>query len=91
MSGESLQRGPERPLHEAVKVKSGLQSKPRDFGGVRVMGCLPRKDANRVWNQPKREKCVVASKAKGWNCLSPLTLDTELQDFVLLWFGLAFV
>jgi hypothetical protein len=28
------------------------------------MAYLPKRAANRVWNQPKREKCVIINKAE---------------------------
>ena len=54
---DSLRGGPGRPLSEAVQVKSGLPWKHQDVSDARAMGYLPRKTANREWNQPKRKKC----------------------------------
>ena len=61
-----LHGGPERPLHEAVKVKSGLCWRPQEIADARVMGCLPRRIASRIWNQPReRERDVEINKAEG--------------------------
>ncbi|MGE9641895.1 hypothetical protein ACQP3J_33175, partial [Escherichia coli] len=46
--GVSLHGGPERPLCEAVKVKSGLPWRPQDVGDARVIGYLLRRAANRA-------------------------------------------
>jgi hypothetical protein len=58
------------------------------------MEYLPRRPADQVWKQPKREKCVVVNKAgKGWEiCRARFsTLDMEMQDLesALLCSGLA--
>lgn len=65
LAGESLQGGPERPLCETVKVKTGLHWKPQGDGDrdTRVIGYLPRIAADRVWNQPERE---VHYKQQSW-------------------------
>lgn len=62
MSGVSLHGGLERPLCEAVKVKPGLPWGPQDVGDARLVGYLPRKAADWVWSQPRREKCVSVNK-----------------------------
>ena len=64
MSGVACHGGPERPLCEAVKMKPGLPWRPQDIGDARVMWYLPRRAANRVWNQPKRETHVAVNKAE---------------------------
>ena len=64
MSGVSLNEGLERSLCEAVKVKPGLPWRPQDVGDARVMGYLPRKAANREWNQLKRKMCVAVDKVE---------------------------
>lgn len=54
---------------------------------------LQRRAANREWNQPQTEKCVVGSNTGKKSYLSPLTSDMELQDLefallfslILLW------
>jgi hypothetical protein len=56
--------GPEGPMHKAVKVKPGFTWSLEDFGDARVLVYLPRRAGSREWNQPKREKCVAANKAK---------------------------
>jgi hypothetical protein len=50
---------PERPLHEAVKVKPGFCWRPQDAGGARVRGYLARRATHREWKQPKKEKHAV--------------------------------
>jgi hypothetical protein len=59
MSGLALQRGPEGPLCEAVKVK------PQNIEDVKGMVYLPGRGANRKWNQTKRTKCAAVNKAGG--------------------------
>lgn len=59
-----LTGGLERPFCEDVKVKLGLPWRLQDAGDARVMGYLPRKTANREWNQPKREKRVTVKKVE---------------------------
>jgi hypothetical protein len=49
---------------EAVKVKPGLPWKTQDVRDARIIGHLPRKAANRKWNQPKRSKCVSVNRAE---------------------------
>jgi hypothetical protein len=44
---------------EAVTLK--LHRRPQDVCGDRVVGYLPRKAANRKWNQPIRKKFVAVS------------------------------
>lgn len=57
MTGQSLHEGPDRSLCEAVKVKPGLCWKLQDVRGAGDMGCLPRREANRERNHPKRKVC----------------------------------
>jgi hypothetical protein len=57
----SLHGGPKQPLYEAVKMKPGFHKRPQD---ARVMGYLPRRVANNVWNLPKREKYVSINKTE---------------------------
>lgn len=62
----SLHGGQERPLGEAVKVKPGLLWRPQDVGDARAVGYLPRRAANREWDQPRREVCCGQQR---WNRL----------------------
>lgn len=39
---ESLRRGPERQVWEAVKVIAKLERRPKDSGYARTMGCLKK-------------------------------------------------
>ena len=58
------------------------------------MGDLPRRAANREWNQPKREKCeVVNETGRSWRSKEPLTSDVKRQslEFAQLGFSLALV
>jgi len=57
---EFLYEGPERPLHEALKVKSGGLENP-GYWDSRSVGDLPRRAANRLWNHPKGKKQVVVN------------------------------
>lgn len=56
--------GLEKPLCQAVKVKPGLPWRPQNVGDARAVGYLPRRTANRKWNQSKREKCAAANQAE---------------------------
>ena len=91
-----------QPLEQEV-VKLKLPWIPQDVRDVRIVGYLPRKAANREWNQPKRTKFVAAgcqicqqqsTRMKGVGDLkSTLTLDMEMRslEFAQLVFGLALV
>ena len=65
---------------EAVKLK--LTWGPQDVKDARATGCLPRKAANREWNQPRRKKLVAVIKnEKGVGYLkTALTSDMEMQS-----------
>ena len=56
MSGVSMNGGLEKPLCEAVKLKPVLPRRTQDVGDARIMGYLPRRAANRMWNQPQEEE-----------------------------------
>lgn len=58
---ESLHCGLKRPLREAVKVRPGLHWK-LSGGHGRTWTYLSRA-TKRMWNQPKRRKCVSVNKA----------------------------
>lgn len=64
MAGESLQRGPERTLHEAIKVEPGLNLRAQDVGLARARRCLSGRTAYGEQNQPNRKKCVIVSSAQ---------------------------
>ena len=75
---ESLQGARMRTILEAVMVKPGLPWRPHYFRDTRAIKYLPRRTANREWNQPKRKKCVAINKAKGIRDLkSILTSNME--------------
>ena len=38
--------------------------RPQNIRDLEMVGYLPRKAANREWNQPKRKKCVAVNKAE---------------------------
>lgn len=61
MARESLHGVLEKPLHEAMKEKSGLQWNLQDVQDAKALGHLPRRAANGA-NQPMK-KCVVVNKA----------------------------
>lgn len=95
MAGQSLHEGPERPLCEAVKVKPGLCWKLQDVRGDGDMEYLPRRDANREWNHPKRKKYVAGSKDGRTEPFQPSTPETKPQVWslllwvsVLLWYSI---
>ena len=60
----SLNEGPEKPLHEAVKMKPGLCWETQDVGDSRTIRYLLRKAADLIWNQSKKKKCTVVNKAE---------------------------
>jgi len=71
-----LHGNPERPLCEAIKVKPGFYWRPQAVGYDRVIGNLPKRAADKVWNQPKRKNMLQSTKLKGIGDLkSVLTLD----------------
>ena len=45
---------------EAVTLK--LPWRPNDVKDARALGYLPRKAANREWNQPRRKQFVAVNK-----------------------------
>ena len=58
------------------------------------METLPRKAANREWEQPKRRKSAAVNKAeRTGRAKSPLISDMEMQslEFALLGFSLGLV
>lgn len=63
-------------MYEAIKLEPRLHCRPQDIGDVRVVGYLPRRAANRVWNQYKRKKEVAVNKA-GVGVWSYLASDME--------------
>ena len=70
-----LQRAGSQILEqEAVKLK--LTWGPQDYNDAKATGCLPRKAANREWNQPMKKNFVAVNKeGKGFEDLK--TGDTE--------------
>lgn len=64
VAGVSLCGGLERPLYEAMEVKPRFSWRPQNAEDVRTVRYLPRKSANREWNQLKRKKWVAINKDK---------------------------
>ena len=64
-----LQRAGSQILEqEAVKLK--LTWGPQDYNDAKATGCLPRKAANREWNQPMKKNFVAVNKeGKGFEDL----------------------
>jgi hypothetical protein len=62
-----------------------LTWRPQDVKDARAMGYLPRKAANREWNQPRRKKFVAVNKnEKGTEDLeTALTSDMKMQSLEL--------
>lgn len=77
-------RGTERQLCEAVKVKPGLSWGTQGVGNVRVVKYLPKKAANRELNQLLEEMADLKTA---------LTLSMELEnlEFALVVSGVALV
>ena len=94
VAGMSLCGGLERPVCESVKVKPGLPWRPQDVGKARAAEYLPRRAANREWNQPRRKKCVVVNKVER-NWRSEKHFDVRYGDakfeFAQMVLGLALV
>jgi hypothetical protein len=64
---------------EAVNVK--ISWRLQDIRDIRDVRCLPRNEANREWNQPKRRKFIQLTKMKGVRDLkSTLISDTEMES-----------
>jgi len=63
-------------------VKLKLPWRASDVRDARAMEHLPRKAANKEWNQPKTRNCVAVNKAeRSW------TSDMETQSWSLpMWF-----
>jgi hypothetical protein len=51
-------------LYEAVKLKPRFPWRFKDVIDAKVIRHLPKKTANRMWNQPKKEKCVAVNKGE---------------------------
>lgn len=54
---------PERPLLEAVTVKPELHWRHQVVENAKKLGYLPKITTDKLWNQPKREKCVATGKS----------------------------
>lgn len=86
MLGVSLHGGQERLSCEAVKVKPELYWRPQDFGDAKVMQYQSWRAAYRVWDQPKRRKCVAVNKAGGVGVLkTALTSNMGIQNLESAW------
>jgi hypothetical protein len=72
--------GSQKLKQEAVTLK--LTWRTQDVQDARAVGYLPRKAANREWNQPRREKFPAVNKdEKGTGDLkTTLTSATEMQS-----------
>ena len=75
---------------EAVKLK--LTWGPQDVIDAGATGCLPRKAANREWNQLRRKNFVVVNKdEKGVEDLKTALLPDMERDWSLpTWFPVLF-
>lgn len=79
MAGEFLHGGPERPPHEAVKIKPGLCRRPKML--VVPEGCLPGKAAG-SGTAPEREVwCVAAGKAGRAEPSKPFDIRHKVTGF----------
>lgn len=56
---------PEKPLHEAVRVKPGLHWRLQDTGDARAMECLPESNTEGVEPAQKREEHCNQENWKG--------------------------
>ena len=64
--------------------------RPQNIRDLEMVGCLPRKAANREWNQPKREKCVSGNEdERSWR--SEECFDIRHGDAVYAQLGFVFV
>ena len=91
MSGVSLHGGPERPLSEAVKVKSGLCWRPQDVGAEMPVSWDTCQGELLSECRPVQEEEVHSTKQKGLGDLkSALTLDMEVQASFQSCFGPVF-
>lgn len=77
MTGESLNRGPKRPLHEAVKLKPELFWR-QDVADAGVLGCLPRRAAHGGDADASVFRCTMwglgpsSDHQAWWQALGPL-------------------
>ena len=77
----SLNRGLERPLWEAGKIRPGLPWRSQDGGDARAVGSLPRRAADRSGTSPRERSVLQSTKLKGVGDLrSILTSDMEMQS-----------
>lgn len=67
VSGSSLCGCPERPLHEAVRVKPGYCWRHQAVVDARTVGRMSRRAASQVWNKPETEKCVANKVGGSWS------------------------
>lgn len=92
---------PIKIICETVEVKPGLPWRLQEVGHARTLVYLPRKAANRKWNQPKERKSVAGGNLslhlrKGVEDLKRIsTLGMEMQFKVYpasfhFWFGSVF-
>lgn len=54
----------QRSVFMKLVVRPGLPWRPQGVRDARVLGCLPRRAANKEWNQHKGNKCVALNKAE---------------------------
>lgn len=76
-------------MHEVMKMKPGLQWRPKDTGYARAVRHLPKRTPHMKWNQPKRPLYIFQTeKLEEWSHLSSLnskyyTLNLEQWDLML--------
>lgn len=91
--GRFLHGGPERPLNEAVEIKSGLCWKPQ-IGASRAVGyTVPVKSVYRKWTQPRPEQSVTGNRPGSADPAKSFSTEhgTTEFDVCTAWFALVLV
>lgn len=85
MARVSLHGSPEKPLCEAVKLKSGFPCRPQEIRDTRVVGYMSRRAANRDQNMPKGKKCVTVDSAeRNWRSEERFDTRHEMQSLAFV-------
>lgn len=84
-------KGPKSLTQEAMTMMFRLHWRRQDYIDNRVTEHPSMRASQGMWKQPKRGKCFVVTKARGWSHLSPVISDMAYSIWVLSCFDLAFV
>lgn len=74
----SLHGGPEKPLHDAMRLT--LPRRSQDFGDTKVLGYLSRRAAKRSGPSPRERSTLQSTQLReGGDLKRDLTSDMEMQ------------